>query len=68
MTFTNRVGSDLHIKLSSEDEPKVLRASDARVSFVYRESGETSNLQVNHPFAHRNQAAWVAHACLKKLF
>ncbi|KAL8101699.1 hypothetical protein AgCh_033550 [Apium graveolens] len=46
MTFTNRVGSNLHIKLSREDEPKVLRASDARVSYVYRESGETCKLQV----------------------
>lgn len=57
MTFTNRVGSNLHIKLSSEDEPKVLRASDARVSYVYRESGETSKLQVNLIFAFKDYVA-----------
>ncbi|KAF6135497.1 hypothetical protein GIB67_015350 [Kingdonia uniflora] len=46
MTFTNRTGQDIFLKLSSEDEQKVLRASDSRVSFVYRESGGTDKLQV----------------------
>lgn len=47
MTFTNRLGQDMFIKLSSEDEPKILRATDTRVSFVYRESGGTDKLQVS---------------------
>ncbi|KAF9624988.1 hypothetical protein IFM89_016808 [Coptis chinensis] len=46
MTFTNRIGQDIFIKLSSEDEPKVLRVSDSRVSFVYRETGSPEKLQV----------------------
>ncbi|XP_057978559.1 uncharacterized protein LOC131164992 isoform X2 [Malania oleifera] len=46
MTFTNRLGKDLFIKLSSEDEPKVLRAYDSRVSFVYRETAGPDKLQV----------------------
>lgn len=46
MTFTNRIGEILYIKLSSEDEPKMLRASDSRVSFVYRDVNGTTKLQV----------------------
>ncbi|XP_060207492.1 uncharacterized protein LOC132635217 [Lycium barbarum] len=46
VTFTNRLGEDLLLKLSSEDEPKVLRASDARASFVYRDTGGPDELQV----------------------
>lgn len=46
ITFTNRVGQNLFIKLSEEDEPKVLRAFDSRVSFVYRETDGTDKLQV----------------------
>ncbi|KAK6251014.1 hypothetical protein SCA6_005019 [Theobroma cacao] len=46
MTFTNRLGRDIYIKLSSEDEPKVLRASDSRISFVHNENGGTDKLQV----------------------
>lgn len=46
VTFTNRLGQNIFIKLSSEDEPKILRASDARVSFVYREAGQPMELQV----------------------
>ncbi|KAK9144775.1 hypothetical protein Sjap_004678 [Stephania japonica] len=38
MTFTNRIGQDIFIKLNSEDEPKILRAFDSRVSFVYRKT------------------------------
>ena len=34
------------MKLSSEDEPKVLQTTDARVSFVYRETGGPMELQV----------------------
>nr|CAB3500118.1 unnamed protein product [Digitaria exilis] len=45
MTFTNRIGQDLYIKLSVEDEPKVLHAYDWRVSFMYSE-GDTDKLQV----------------------
>ncbi|KAJ4951540.1 hypothetical protein NE237_028372 [Protea cynaroides] len=46
MTFTNRLGQNMFIKLSSEDEPKILRTSDSRVSFVYRETGEPDKFQV----------------------
>ncbi|XP_050141691.1 uncharacterized protein LOC126617690 [Malus sylvestris] len=46
MTFTNRLGRDISIKLCSEDEPKILRASDSRVSFVHRESEGHDKLQV----------------------
>ncbi|XP_058190168.1 uncharacterized protein LOC131307586 isoform X5 [Rhododendron vialii] len=46
VTFTNRIGQDMFMKLSSEDEPKILHASDSRVSFVYRESSGPTKLQV----------------------
>lgn len=46
MTFTNRIGQDIMIKLSGVDDPKVLRASDSRVAFVYRQSGGPDKLQV----------------------
>ncbi|KAM6557396.1 hypothetical protein CsatB_004415 [Cannabis sativa] len=46
ITFTNRVGQDILVKLSSQDEPKTLRASDSRVSFLYRQSGGPDKLQV----------------------
>ncbi|XP_028077973.1 LOW QUALITY PROTEIN: uncharacterized protein LOC114279888 [Camellia sinensis] len=46
VTFTNRIGQDIYMKLSIEDEPKILRASDSRVSFVYREASEPTKLQV----------------------
>lgn len=45
ITFTNRFGQDLYIKLSAGDEPKVLQAYDWRVSFMYSE-GDTDKLQV----------------------
>ncbi|KAF5735104.1 hypothetical protein HS088_TW15G00604 [Tripterygium wilfordii] len=46
MTFTNRIGQDIYIKLNSEDIPKVLHASDSRISFVNREAAATDKLQV----------------------
>ncbi|KAK4262505.1 hypothetical protein QN277_028058 [Acacia crassicarpa] len=46
MTFTNRLGQDLFLKLSSEDEPKVLHSSDSRISFLYRGTGGPEKLQV----------------------
>ncbi|KAL2987622.1 hypothetical protein AAZX31_11G038900 [Glycine max] len=46
MTFTNRLGQDIFLKLSTEDEPKVLRASDSRVYFVCRGTGGPEKLQV----------------------
>ncbi|KAE9596742.1 putative vacuolar protein sorting-associated protein [Lupinus albus] len=46
MTFTNRLGQDIFIKLSTEDSPKVLHASDSRVSFVCRGIGGPEKLQV----------------------
>lgn len=52
MTFTNRLGQDLYVKLSSEDPPKLLKASDVRVSFVYHETEEPSKLQVHTKLKH----------------
>ncbi|XP_077244890.1 pleckstrin homology (PH) domain-containing protein [Tasmannia lanceolata] len=46
VTFTNRLGQDLFVKLNSGDQPKVLHASDSRVSFVYCEAGGPEKLQV----------------------
>ncbi|XP_031385571.1 uncharacterized protein LOC116199374 isoform X2 [Punica granatum] len=46
MTFTNRMGQDIYLKLSSEDEPKILHASDSRVSFLYHETSGSDKLQV----------------------
>ncbi|KAL8141812.1 hypothetical protein V2J09_014844 [Rumex salicifolius] len=46
MTFTNRVGEDVFIKLSADDAPKTLHASDSRMAFVYRETTEPKKLQV----------------------
>ncbi|GMH29787.1 hypothetical protein Nepgr_031630 [Nepenthes gracilis] len=46
MTFTNRIGKDIFIKLSIEDVPKILRASDSRVAFVFHETSELDKLQV----------------------
>ncbi|KAL1194607.1 hypothetical protein V5N11_031431 [Cardamine amara subsp. amara] len=45
ITFTNRIGEDIYIKLNSADEPKVLHAYDSRVSFVFQPSGR-DELQV----------------------
>jgi vacuolar protein sorting-associated protein 13A/C len=50
MTFTNRLGQDIFIKLSTEDEPKVLRASDSRMSFVCRGAGGPEKLQVGYNY------------------
>ncbi|GFP96481.1 vacuolar protein sorting-associated protein 13c [Phtheirospermum japonicum] len=46
MTFTNRVGQSLLLKFSSEDEPKTLRVSDTRVSFVHRKADGPNEIQV----------------------
>ncbi|KAL6543919.1 hypothetical protein OROGR_010416 [Orobanche gracilis] len=46
MTFTNRVGQDLSLKFSSEDEPKTLSVSDTRVSFEHRKADGPSEIQV----------------------
>nr|DAD18267.1 TPA_asm: hypothetical protein HUJ06_019730 [Nelumbo nucifera] len=46
MTFTNRIGEDIFIKHSSQDEPKVLPAYETRVSFVSHETGGSDKLQV----------------------
>lgn len=45
MTFTNRLGQDVFVKFNVEDEPKILHASDSRVSFIYRKAG-SDKLQV----------------------
>ncbi|GER35434.1 pleckstrin homology (PH) domain-containing protein [Striga asiatica] len=47
MTFTNRVGQNLLLKFSSEDEPKTLRVSDTRVSFVHRKTDGPNKIQVH---------------------
>lgn len=47
MTFTNRLGQDIYIKFCSEDAPKVLRASDSRISFVHHETAGLDKLQVS---------------------
>ncbi|KAL9231233.1 hypothetical protein vseg_006486 [Gypsophila vaccaria] len=46
MTFTNRIGQDIFVKLSSQDEPKVLRASDSRVCFLYKETNDSNKLEI----------------------
>ncbi|XP_008465914.2 uncharacterized protein LOC103503494 isoform X1 [Cucumis melo] len=46
MTFTNRLGHDIFIKLSDEDEPKVLHPRDSRISFAFRKTGGHDKLQV----------------------
>jgi len=58
MTFTNRVGRDMYIKLSSEDDEKVLRASDSRVCFIYKETSDCDKLQVSG-FGYRNYLCWL---------
>uniref|UniRef100_A0A0E0BDW2 PH domain-containing protein n=1 Tax=Oryza glumipatula TaxID=40148 RepID=A0A0E0BDW2_9ORYZ len=50
ITFTNRAGQDFYIKLSAEDEPKVLHAHDWRVSFMHSEGG-TEKLQLRFGYA-----------------
>ncbi|CAH9120085.1 unnamed protein product [Cuscuta europaea] len=51
ITFTNRIGQSFLIKLSSQDEPKVLHASDARVAFVVRLGSCLDELQKSVPNA-----------------
>ncbi|GAB2273667.1 hypothetical protein Dimus_008449 [Dionaea muscipula] len=46
LIFTNRLGENISIKLSNEDEPKILQASDSRVSFIYRDTSEPDAVQV----------------------
>ncbi|KAL8529518.1 hypothetical protein ACS0TY_006808 [Phlomoides rotata] len=46
MTFTNRAGQNVLLKFSSEDEPKTLRVSDTRVSFVQRKTDTPNEIQV----------------------
>ncbi|XAR70581.1 hypothetical protein NMG60_11027484 [Bertholletia excelsa] len=46
ITFTNRIGQDMYVKLSNEDAPKTLHAFDCRVSFVFREDNGPNKLQV----------------------
>ncbi|XP_037495569.1 uncharacterized protein LOC105636609 isoform X2 [Jatropha curcas] len=46
MTFTNRLGKDIFIKLNSQDEPKVLHAFDSRISFVHHKTEGIDKLQV----------------------
>lgn len=47
MTFTNRVGQDVLLKFSSEDEPKTLRVPDTRVSFVQCKTDRPNEIQVS---------------------
>ncbi|CAI9095544.1 OLC1v1031527C1 [Oldenlandia corymbosa var. corymbosa] len=46
VTFTNRLGEKIYMKLSNEDEPKILQPADSRVPFVYRETDGPMKLQV----------------------
>lgn len=46
MTFTNRLGEDIFIKFSSEDDPKMLHPTDSRIPFIYRETGGPDKLQI----------------------
>lgn len=46
ITFTNRLGEKIFMKLSEQDEPKILRITDARVAFVYCGNGGPIQLQV----------------------
>ncbi|XP_048140983.1 uncharacterized protein LOC115736923 isoform X3 [Rhodamnia argentea] len=46
ITFTNRLGQDILLKLSCRDEAKVLRLCDSRVSFPYRDDNGPNKLQV----------------------
>ncbi|CAN1195605.1 hypothetical protein LINPERHAP2_LOCUS43191 [Linum perenne] len=46
ITYTNRLGEEIFIRLNAQDEPKVLRAYDSRVSFVHRRVVGSNKLQV----------------------
>nr|XP_009413254.1 PREDICTED: uncharacterized protein LOC103994598 isoform X1 [Musa acuminata subsp. malaccensis] len=46
MTFTNRIGEDIFLKFNIADQPKILHASDSRVSFLYSEAGGPDKLLV----------------------
>ncbi|KAL0296337.1 UNVERIFIED_CONTAM: hypothetical protein Sradi_6685800 [Sesamum radiatum] len=46
MTFTNRVGQNMFLKFSSEDEPRILWVSDTRVSFIHHKTDGPTEIQV----------------------
>ncbi|KAM7253783.1 hypothetical protein ACFE04_031465 [Oxalis oulophora] len=46
ITFTNRIGEDVFIKLNSADDLKVLHASDSRASFSSSQTDGVDRLQV----------------------
>ncbi|KAL2233065.1 UNVERIFIED_CONTAM: putative vacuolar protein sorting-associated protein 13D, partial [Sesamum indicum] len=46
ITFTNRVGQNMFLKFSSEDEPKILWVSDSRVSFIHHKTDGPTEIQV----------------------
>lgn len=46
MTFTNRTGQCLYIKLNNNDQPKSLNASDWRVAYCMADIEEPEKLQV----------------------
>ncbi|XP_023553987.1 uncharacterized protein LOC111811402 [Cucurbita pepo subsp. pepo] len=46
MTFTNRLGHDIFIKLSDEDETKVLHPCDSRMSFAFLKTDGHDKFQV----------------------
>ncbi|CAI0538916.1 unnamed protein product [Linum tenue] len=46
ITFTNRLGEDILIRLNAHDDPKVLRSYDSRVSFLHRRIAGSNKLQV----------------------
>lgn len=47
MTFTNRLGHDIFIKLSDEDETKVLHPCDSRMSFAFLKTDGHDKFQVS---------------------
>ncbi|KAL0446425.1 UNVERIFIED_CONTAM: hypothetical protein Slati_1770400 [Sesamum latifolium] len=49
MTFTNRVGQNMFLKFSSEDEPKILWVSDTRVSFIHHKTDGPTEIQCVAP-------------------
>ncbi|KAI6702353.1 hypothetical protein NL676_011489 [Syzygium grande] len=46
ITFTNRLGQEILLKLSCRDEAKILRTCDFRVSFPYHDDNGPNKLQV----------------------
>eukprot|EP01018_Ginkgo_biloba_P007916 Gb_35998 [translate_table: standard] len=46
MTFTNRIGQVLYVKMNSRDQPKILHPSDWRIAYCISDTEEPEKLQV----------------------